>query len=123
MRPELLHKGGRCERCEDLEWQIRELKKQLAPEVPVPPEWGLTRAEREIYLALQRTDQAVSFEALAAIAVRYSRVEGADDRATLRQHAKRIRRKVRPYGFDVVSEYGFGYRLERKWEASDAVAA
>lgn len=101
-----------CERCEDLEWQIRELKRTLAPEIDVPPEWELTRAERTIFYAIRRTG-AASFERLALLVDMRNR-ERSDGRAILRVHVLNMRKKLdRHGGPSIVSIWGWGYRIEK----------
>jgi len=106
-----------CERCEDLEWQIRELKKQLAPDVDIPSAWGLTSMERAVFRLLSRSEW-VSYERLDALRPREDRVYSTD---VMKVHVCKLRRKLRSCGGpEIETKWGVGYRLVDLREVRDA---
>lgn len=113
--------GGRCERCEDLEWEIRELKKQMAPQVSIPSEWGLTPIERAIFAALAG-GRTLTFDGSEKLIMRDVGYEYRSNIVSV--FICKMRKKLRASsGPEIVTLKRVGYRLDRKWEATDALAA
>jgi len=77
----------------------------------IPPEWRLTGIEAKIYLALARGG-LVSKEQILESAY-YDRVDDPPEIKIVDVFICKLRKKLKPYGVQITTIWGVGYRLEQ----------
>lgn len=99
-----------AERCELLEEENRQLKAALcgSEAIHFPREWKLNAAERRVVRSLASSPSGFrTHEALFKVAA----VKEDVDRALLGVVIARARRKLKPYGIEIQTVWGEGYKL------------
>lgn len=101
---------------ERLRARIQQLEACLGFTFVTPIEWGLTASEAKVFGALMTRDTLTKDGAMAALYVDV----GADDEP----HVKivdvficKLRRKLKPFGLEVLTIWGVGYRLTAETKA------
>lgn len=89
--------------------EVRQLREQLAPHVSFPREWALYSAERSILAALLARKGPVTREALLAAGCR---ANSSPD--TVGVHICRLRKKLKPLGVRILTDWSNGYELTSK---------
>jgi two-component system, cell cycle response regulator CtrA len=89
--------------------RIRQLENILVPTIDVPIEFGLTATETRVFAHLL-TRSLVSKRALHTAAYGHL-IDEAPDESVLESHISKLRRKLRPHGFQIENERFAGYRL------------
>lgn len=111
-----------CEKIEELEDQVRQLKKLLVPAFVTPVEWGLTRKQKALFCMLLTRD-LVTRDMLDAAAITGASSTPNYGNVLLYQ----LRKKLKKFGIQVKSEWGLGWRLvdRKSWQKrlADAEAA
>ena len=111
-----------CEKIEELEEQVRQLKKLLVPAFVTPVEWGLTRKQKALFCMLLTRD-LVTRDMLDAAAITGASSTPNYGNVLLYQ----LRKKLKKFGIQVKSEWGLGWRLvdRKSWQKrlADAEAA
>ena len=111
-----------CEKIEELEGQVRQLKKLLVPVFITPIEWGLTRKQQALFSMLLTRD-LVTRDMLDAAAIAGASSTPNYGNVIIYQ----LRKKLKKFGVQVKNEWGRGWRLvDRKtWQKrlADAEAA
>ena len=102
-----------CEKIEELEGQVRQLKKLLVPAFVTPIEWGLTRKQQALFSMLLTRD-LVTRDMLDAAAITGASSTPNYGNVILYQ----LRKKLKKFGVQVKNEWGRGWRLvDRKtWQ-------
>lgn len=102
-----------CEKIEELEGQVRQLKKLLVPAFVTPIEWGLTRKQQALFSMLLTRD-LVTRDMLDAAAITGASSTPNYGNVILYQ----LRKKLKKFGVQVKNEWGVGWRLvDRKtWQ-------
>lgn len=102
-----------CEKIEELEEQVRQLKKLLVPVFITPIEWGLTRKQQALFCMLLTRD-LVTRDMLDAAAISGASSTPNYGNVILYQ----LRKKLKKYGIQVKSEWGVGWRLvdRKNWQ-------
>jgi len=77
----------------------------------IPPEWRLTGIEAKIYLALARGG-LVSKEQILESAY-YDRADDPPEIKIVDVFICKLRKKLKPYGVQITTIWGVGYRLEQ----------
>jgi len=108
-------KSTRCERCQELEEEIRQLRKLITPGGRFPLSWSLTN-KQTLLLSCFLTRSIVTRDAALA------GVYGADTENDIRivdVYMKRIRERFRDVGVDIKfkAEYGLGYSITAEDQA------
>ncbi len=103
-----------CDRCEELQEEVRQLWEMLAPTSEiVPAEWELTRSERQIFLVLKgRGGKIVPRHVLHA--ARNAHDHAADvDIKIVDIHICKLRRKLRmaKAAWQIVTHWGEGFSI------------
>lgn len=106
-------------RVEELEEENRQLRERLARATGRPMAdrarevFGLTLSEAVILVFLTRCGRA-SYTQLEDAIYAETQIEAMDNtRGALRSHAKRLRRKIRPY-VDFTTVYSFGFEMSEE---------
>ncbi|QHJ78506.1 MAG: hypothetical protein [Bacteriophage sp.] len=101
------------EKIDELEEQVRQLKKLLVPAFVTPIEWHLTRKQQALFCMFLKRD-LVTRDMLDAAAITGASITPNYGNVILYQ----LRKKLKKYGIQVKSEWGVGWRLvDRKcWE-------
>lgn len=111
-----------CEKIEELEGQVRQLKKLLVPVFITPIEWGLTRKQQALFSMLLTRD-LVTRDMLDAAAIAGASSTPNYGNVIIYQ----LRKKLKKFGIQVKSEWGVGWRLvdRKNWQKrfEDAEAA
>ena len=99
------------DRIDELEEEVRQLRRQLLPVIALPTAWGLTRKEAQLLRALRAASPNIVGRERALLAL-----YGFDDVPTdgvLNTFLSRLRRRLAESGVPVVIEnrYGEGWRL------------
>ena len=99
---------------EELEERNRQLEELLRGDDDVPAEWGLTKLEKQIY-RIVASRKLATYEALFAI------LYGADPNGgrtinLLKVKAHHLRKKLEPFGIEIETVWGQGYRLKKPQE-------
>lgn len=102
-----------CVKIEELEEQVRQLKKLLVPPFVTPVEWGLTRKQQALFCMLLKRD-LVTRDMLDAAAITGTSITPNYGNVILYQ----LRKKLKKYGIQIKNERGRGWRLvDRKtWQ-------
>ena len=102
-----------CEKIEELEDQVRQLKKLLVPPFVTPVEWCLTRKQQALFCMLLTRD-LVTRDMLDAAAITGASITPNYGNVILYQ----LRKKLKKFGVQVKTEWGLGWRLvDRKtWQ-------
>ena len=102
-----------CEKIEELEEQVRQLKKLLVPAFVTPIEWRLTRKQQALFCMFLKRD-LVTRDMLDAAAITGRSITPNYGNVILYQ----LRKKLKKFGIQVKSEWGRGWRLvDRKtWQ-------
>ena len=102
-----------CEKIEELEEQVRQLKKLLVPAFITPIEWRLTRKQQALFCMLLTRD-LVTRDMLDAAAISGASSTPNYGNVILYQ----LRKKLKKYGIQVKSEWGVGWRLvdRKNWQ-------
>ena len=102
-----------CEKIEELEGQVRQLKKLLVPVFITPIEWGLTRKQQALFSMLLTRD-LVTRDMLDAAAIAGASSTPNYGNVIIYQ----LRKKLKKFGVQVKNEWGVGWRLvDRKtWQ-------
>ena len=111
-----------CVKIEELEEQVRQLKKLLVPIFVTPVEWSLTRKQQALFCMFLKRD-LVTRDMLDAAAITGASISPNYGNVILYQ----LRKKLKKYGIQVKSEWGVGWRLvdRKNWQKrlSEAGAA
>ena len=111
-----------CVKIEELEEQVRQLKKLLVPIFVTPVEWGLTRKQQVLFCMFLKRD-LVTRDMLDAAAITGASISSNYGNVILYQ----LRKKLKKYGIHIKSEWGVGWRLvdRKSWQKrlTDAEAA
>lgn len=102
-----------CEKIEELEGQVRQLKKLLVPVFITPIEWGLTRKQQALFSMLLTRD-LVTRDMLDAAAI-----TGASSTPNYGNVIHyQLRKKLKKFGVQVKNEWGRGWRLvdRKSWQ-------
>jgi two-component system cell cycle response regulator CtrA len=89
--------------------RIRQLEDQLVPSIDIPVEWRLTATEQRLFahLASRKISTKSSLHAAA-----YGHLLGdPPPDAVIESHLSKMRRKLRPHGYQIRNERFAGYRL------------
>ncbi len=102
-----------CEKIEELEEQVRQLKKVLVPPFVTPVEWCLTRKQQALFCMLLKRD-LVSRDMLDAAAITGASITPNYGNVKFYQ----LRKKLKKFGVQIKTEWGVGWRLvDRKtWQ-------
>ena len=102
-----------CEKIEELEDQVRQLKKLLVPPFVTPVEWGLTRKQKALFCMLLNRD-LVTRDMLDAADITGASITPNHANVVLYQ----LRKKLKKFGVQIKTEWGVGWRLvDRKtWQ-------
>ena len=102
-----------CEKIEDLEEQVRQLKKLLVPPFVTPAEWHLTRKQKALFCMLLNRD-LVTRDMLDAADITGASITPNHGNVILYQ----LRKKLKKFGVQIKTEWGVGWRLvDRKtWQ-------
>ena len=102
-----------CEKIEELEEQVRQLKKLLVPAFVTPIEWRLTRKQQALFCMFLKRD-LVTRDMLDAAAITGASSTPNYGNVILYQ----LRKKLKKFGVQVKNEWGVGWRLvDRKtWQ-------
>ena len=107
---------------EELEEQVRQLKKLLVPPFVTPAEWHLTRKQQALFCMFLKRD-LVTRDMLDAAAITGASISPNYGNVILYQ----LRKKLKKYGVQVKNEWGVGWRLvdRKSWQKrlTDAEAA
>lgn len=96
---------------ESLRAHIEYLETLLAPAAWTPPgEWGLTATESKMFMALLG-GRLVSKEMLLS-RLYFDRADDAPEIKIVDVYICKLRRKLRPFGVAILTEWGAGYRLD-----------
>lgn len=95
-----------CEKIEELEEQVRQLKKLLVPIFVTPVEWGLTRKQQALFCMFLKRD-LVTRDMLDAAAITGASISPNYGNVILYQ----LRKKLKKFGIQIKSEWGRGWRL------------
>mgnify|MGYP002718379293 CR=1 FL=1 len=98
------------ERIAFLEEENAQLRAAMAPASLTPPEWRLSPSHSRMFAALAAR-QSVSHDGLLMCCA--GPTDGERSNETLRNQVMRLRKRIQPYGYDVVAVWGQGYRLVR----------
>lgn len=98
---------------EELEEQVRQLKKLLVPPFVTPAEWHLTRKQKALFCMLLNRD-LVTRDMLDAAAITGASISPNYGNVILYQ----LRKKLKKYGVHVKNEWGVGWRLvdRKNWQ-------
>ena len=111
-----------CEKIEELEGQVRQLKKLLVPVFITPIEWGLTRKQKALFCMLLNRD-LVTRDMLDAADITGASITPNHANVVLYQ----LRKKLKKFGVQIKTEWGVGWRLvdRKSWQKrlTDAEAA
>ncbi len=102
-----------CEKIEELEGQVRQLKKLLVPVFITPIEWGLTRKQQALFSMLLTRD-LVTRDMLDAAAIAGASSTPNYGNVIIYQ----LRKKLKKFGVQVKNEWGRGWRLvdRKSWQ-------
>ncbi|WP_279110825.1 helix-turn-helix domain-containing protein [Bartonella apis] len=113
------------EKIEELEEQVRQLKKLLVPVFVTPIEWGLTAQQQTLFCMLLTRD-LVTRDMFNAVAITRPSTKNESNQCC-DMSVCQLRKKLKKYGIHIKNEWGLGWRLvDRKcWEKrfEDAGAA
>ena len=114
-----------CEKIEELEEQVRQLKKLLVPIFVTPVEWCLTAQQQTLFCMLLTRD-LVTRDMFNAVAITRPSTKNASNQCS-DMAVYHLRKKLKKYGIQVKSEWGVGWRLvdRKSWQKrlTDAEAA
>lgn len=98
---------------ETLRERVRQLEAELADVEFVPVEWGLTASEATVLGVLVNRDVAGKDAILAGL----YRDIGKDvaDEQIVDVYISKLRRKLNPYGVEIKTWHGRGWRLDERW--------
>lgn len=102
-----------CEKIEELEQQVRQLKKILVPAFVTPIEWRLTRKQQALFCMFLKRD-LVTRDMLDAAAITGASISPNYGNVILYQ----LRKKLKKYGIYIKTEWGVGWRLvdRKSWQ-------
>ena len=113
------------EKIEELEEQVRQLKKLLVPIFVTPVEWCLTAQQQTLFCMLLTRD-LVTRDMFNAVAITRPSTKNASNQCS-DMAVYHLRKKLKKYGIQVKSEWGVGWRLvdRKSWQKrlTDAEAA
>lgn len=114
--------AAQCEKIEELEEQVRQLKKLLVPPFVTPAEWRLTRKQQALFSMLLTRD-IVTRDMLDAAAITGTSITPNYGNVILYQ----LRKKLKKFGVQVKNVWGVGWSLvdRKNWQKrfEDAGAA
>ena len=117
--------AAQCEKIEELEEQVRQLKKLLVPIFVTPVEWCLTAQQQTLFCMLLTRD-LVTRDMFNAVAITRPSTKNASNQCS-DMAVYHLRKKLKKYGIQVKSEWGVGWRLvdRKSWQKrlTDAEAA
>jgi two-component system cell cycle response regulator CtrA len=88
---------------------VRELDSLLAPEIAIPPEYRLTATEQRLFACLSARALCTKRHLHAAAYGHW--IDEAPDETVIESHVCKLRRKIKPFGFQIKSERFAGYRM------------
>lgn len=104
------------EKIEELEEQVRQLKKLLVPVFVTPVEWRLTAQQQTLFCMLLTRDR-VTRDMFNAVAITRPSTKNESNQCC-DMSVCQLRKKLKKYGIHIKNEWGLGWRLvDRKcWE-------
>ena len=104
------------EKIEELEEQVRQLKKLLVPIFVTPVEWCLTAQQQTLFCMLLTRD-LVTRDMFNAVAITRPSTKNASNQCS-DMAVYHLRKKLKKYGIQVKSEWGVGWRLvdRKSWQ-------
>lgn len=108
--------AAQCEKIEELEEQVRQLKKLLVPIFVTPVEWCLTAQQQTLFCMLLTRD-LVTRDMFNAVAITRPSTKNASNQCS-DMAVYHLRKKLKKYGIQVKSEWGVGWRLvdRKSWQ-------
>lgn len=105
-----------CVKIEELEEQVRQLKKLLVPAFVTPVEWGLTAQQQTLFCLLLTRDR-VTRDMFNAVAITRPSTKNESNQCC-DMSVCQLRKKLKKYGIHIKNEWGAGWRLvDRKtWQ-------
>lgn len=95
---------------EALRERVRQLETELfSLDVQLPIEWRLTRSEARLFGAL--LSKEVATKGAVMLALYGDRPDGGADTKIVDVFVCKLRRKLKPFGIAIHTEWGVGYRL------------
>lgn len=93
-----------------LQERVHQLEAAMGMTMLAPPEWGLTPAETRVVGVLLTRDIATKDAVMAAL----YRDTGRDEAEIkiVDVFVCKIRKKLRPFGFEISTRWGCGYQIE-----------
>lgn len=117
--------AAQCEKIEELEEQVRQLKKLLVPIFVTPVEWCLTAQQQTLFCMLLTRD-LVTRDMFNAVAITRPSTKNASNQCS-DMAVYHLRKKLKKYGIHIKNEWGLGWRLvdRKSWQKrlTDAEAA
>lgn len=109
---------------ERLRARVKELEARLTPEgVRIEHAWGLVRAERRLFAALVGREQASKEYLHDALYGDRMDLDDVPALSGVESHMSKLRRKLRPFGIQIIAKRFEGYRLvDRQRFAHEAAA-
>lgn len=113
------------EKIEELEEQVRQLKKLLVPIFVTPVEWCLTAQQQTLFCMFLKRD-LVTRDMFNEVAITRPSTKNASNQCC-DMSVYHLRKKLKKYGIYIKSEWGRGWRLvdRKSWQKrlTDAEAA
>ena len=94
---------------EELEEQVRQLKKLLVPIFVTPVEWCLTGQEQTLFCMFLKRD-LVTRDMFNAVAITRQSTKNASNQCC-DMAVYHLRKKLKKYGIHIKNEWGVGWRL------------
>lgn len=107
---------------EMLRARLRDMEREYGFRDPVPFAFGLTASEAKIMSLLVSRDFASRAQMMTAVmADRHADADGQPEMKIIDVYVCKIRKKVAPFGIEITSLWGRGYRLSPEMKAKVAV--
>lgn len=98
-----------------------DLERALIGEAVFPIEWRLTRSEARVLGCLAAREVATKVQLLAALYEQ--RIDGGPEPKILDVFVCKLRRKLKPFGVEILTRWGTGYALANRAAVAERCAA
>lgn len=96
-------------RIEELEEEVRQLRKELVPDIHLPRRWGIHKVQSTVLLSLYSAPDGHRRTSALLLAMEHAGFKPSID--TLKVYISQLRAVLGPHGIEIKTDWGVGYHI------------